>query len=134
MHTTDDAIAFRRLTSLAEKDLLRELELTSIPKKIKTGNGYGRDDFGYYLWLLRRCFRCNVTEPVRVDQFQSLESLVKNTKRVKFPLVLSIAITEAKYEHVICLWRDMIIDFEEESTIRLTEKILIIHVVRIPRL
>ena len=122
MQAGQDALQFKRLSALDEKSLLKELNAKSVPKNIRTRDGTGRDEIGRCLWLLREKFNCQVTQPVRVDQFGSVKLLVKNAKRVKFPLVLSIEITNSKYKHVICLWRDMIIDFEEESTIRLTEK------------
>ena len=59
---------------------------------------------------------------MRADQFGSVKSLVENAKRVKFLLVLSIDITNLIYKYVIFLWRNIIIDFEEETTIHLTEK------------
>ena len=88
---------------------------------MKTGDGSGRDQFERCLWLLRERFNCHVTQPVRADQFGSVELLVRNAKRVKFPLIVSIEITNSPYNHVICLWRNMIIDFQEDATIPLTE-------------
>ena len=121
MQAGQDALQFKRLSALDEKSLLKELNEKRVPKKIKTGDGSGRDEFERCLWLLRERFNCHVTQPVRADQFGSVELLVQNAKRVKFPLVLSIEITNSPYNHVICLWRNMIIDFEEDTTIRLTE-------------
>ena len=122
MQAGEDAVKFRRLSDLDEKSLLKELNKSDVPNNIKTRDGTGRDEFGRCLWLLREKFNCQVTQPVRVDQFGSVKSIVKNAKRVKFPLVLSIEITNSTYKHVICLWRNMIIDFEEDTTIPLTEK------------
>ena len=121
MQAGQDAFQFKRLSALEEKSLLKELNEKSVPRKIKTGDGSGRDEFGRCLWLLRKRFNCQITQPVKADRFGSVELLARNAKRVKFPLVLSIEITNSPYNHVICLWRDMIIDFEEETTIPLTE-------------
>jgi len=46
---------------------------------------------------------------------------VQNAKRIKLPLVVTIKTTNSNYDHAICLWRERIIDFEEATTIPLTE-------------
>lgn len=134
MQAGDDAVQFRRLSALDEKSLLKELNKSDVPKNIITRDGTGRDEFGRCLWLLREKFKCVVTKPVRVDQFGSVPSLVENAKKVKFPLVLSIETTSSTYKHVICVWRNMIIDFKEDTTIPLMEKTSLIRVAKIQHL
>ena len=40
--------------------------------------------------------------------------------RCKFPVVVSLTITNSNYNHVICVWNKAIIDFEHRATYPLT--------------
>ena len=77
MRAGDDALEFKRLSTLDNASLLRELELDSFPSKVVRGNGQKIDEFQKCKWLLRR-FNCITMKPLNVTQFRSLSSLINN--------------------------------------------------------
>ena len=58
--------------------------------------------------------------PSNANKFSSLEALVDNMSRKKFPVIVSMKTTNSSYNHVICIWNNAIIDYENRSTYPLT--------------
>jgi hypothetical protein len=115
----DEALEFKRLSTLDNVSLLQELKLNSFPSKVLRGDGQKIDEFEKCKWLLRR-FNCNTTKPLNVTQFRSLSSLMDNFSQFKFPVIVSLEVTNSAYSHVIGIWNKMIIDFEYKSAYPLT--------------
>ena len=103
MRAGNDALEFKGLSTLDNASLLRGLEMDSFPSKVVRGDGRKIDDFQKCKWLLRR-FNCNTTKPLNVMQFRSLSSLINNFSQFKFPVIVSLEITNLLYSHVIGIW------------------------------
>ena len=61
-----------------------------------------------------------MTKPLNVTQFCSLLSQIDNFSQFKFPVIVSMEITNSSYSHVIGIWNKMIIDFEYKRAYPLT--------------
>lgn len=113
-----EAMRFKRLSTLDDASLMKELNINRLPKNVVINGQI--DDFEKCKWLLCAHFKCNHTRPLNITQFRSLSLMVDNLSQIKFPVVLSMKITNARYNHVIIVWRKTIIDFEQPTTYPLT--------------
>ena len=57
---------------------------------------------------------------MNVTKFLSLEALVDNMSRIKFPVIVSMKTTNSSYNHVIWIWNNAIMDYENQCTYPLT--------------
>lgn len=113
-----EAMRFKQLSTLDDASLMKELNIHRLPKNVVID---GRtDDFEKCKWLLCAHFKCNHTRPLNITQFRSLSLMVDNLSQIKFPVVLSMKITNSRYNHVVIVWNKTIIDFEQPSTYPLT--------------
>jgi hypothetical protein len=56
--------------------------------------------------------------------FQCLKQSLKALLEIKFPMLISVESKFAAYQHVIVVWREMVIDYESMYTYPLTEDTL----------
>ena len=112
-------LEFKRLSTLDNSSSVKELMIPEFQKHVLCYNGH-TDNFKMCLWLLRYCFKCAHTKPLNPIQFRSLTIIVDRFLQFKFPLVLLMETTNSMYNHVIGVWKNMIIDFEEKSVYPLT--------------
>ena len=48
------------------------------------------------------------------EQFRTAELTVKHLEMISFPVIISILGVQSSYNHVVVVWKKMIIDFENE--------------------
>ena len=122
MGARESAQTFKSLVSLDYASILRALELPSFPRAAmpNTMTNHQVDKLQFCLCLLRIRYNVNHTRPMDVEKFSSITSIVDNLMQFKFPVILSMNITQTMYRHVICVWQGMIIDFEQKTTYPLT--------------
>ena len=111
---------FKRLSTLDGQSLLLEMGIKEFPKYVTRSHRRKTEPFNMCLWLLSHRFKCEHTKPLNTVQFQSLPILVDRLAQFKFQFVLSEEITNSMFHHVIRVWRNMIIDFEQKSMYPLT--------------
>ncbi len=56
--------------------------------------------------------------------FQCLKQSLKALSEIKFPMLISVESKAAAYQHVVVIWREMVIDYESMYTYPLTEETL----------
>ena len=120
MRAVEAAKRFQRLSTMDDATLMLELGIKGFPSKVSKSNSQVTDDFEKCKWLLRDTFKCQHTKPINVTEFSSLDALVDNMSRIKFPVIVSMKTTNSSYNHVICIWNNAIIDYENQSTYPLT--------------
>ena len=122
MGATENAQSFKNLVTLDEASLLHALKLSSFPKAVVSNTSSNRqvDKLQLCLWLLRSRYNVKFTRSMDVEKFTSITTMVDILMKFKFPVILSMNITETVYRHVICVWQGMIIDFEQKTTYPLT--------------
>ena len=110
------ALEFKRLSTLDDSSLAKELKLKGLPKSVRGKNGR-KDKFKKCLWLLGVRFNCGHTKLLNIVQFRSLTVLVDRFTPFKFTVVVLIETTKSKYNHVVGVWKNMIIYFEEKKAL-----------------
>ena len=120
MGEPESAQEFKRMVTLDNASLLHELKLTSFPRNVISHIPGQVDKIQLSLWLLREHFKVHHTQPMNEKQFRTMQNLVDNLMEFKFPVLLSMNITNAFYKHVIVVWQGMVIDFEQWETYPLT--------------
>ena len=116
----ESAQDFKSLVTLDSASLLRALDLPSFPRAVMSNINNKIDKLQLCLWLLRSRYNMDHSAPMVVEQFSTVTSIVDNLIHLKFPVILSMNITQTVYRHVICVWEGMIIDFEQKTTYPLT--------------
>ncbi len=76
------------------------------------------------LWILREKFKCQHTSLLDTSHFATADSAFSNISKITFPLLLSVTGNSNTFNHVVVIWRYMIIDFESSMTIPLSVKTL----------
>ena len=120
MRAGDEAKRFQLLSTMDDQSLKTHLGIVDFPSKVRRGNGEKTDLFEKCKWLLRSHFKCQVSKPIVVSEVSTIETFVEIMARCKFPVVVSLTITNSNYNHVICVWNKAIIDFEHRATYPLT--------------
>ena len=113
---------FKSLVTLDKDSLLHALNLQSFPKAVMSNvlTNHQIDKLQLGIWLLRSRYNVDHSTPMIVEQFSTITSIVDKLMQFKFPVILSMNITHSIYQHVICVWEGMIIDFEEKTMYPLT--------------
>ncbi len=76
------------------------------------------------LWILRKKFKFQTTKNINYKHFQCLKQSLKALLEIKFPMLISVESKAAVYQHVVVVWREMVIDYESKYTYPLTEDTL----------
>jgi hypothetical protein len=74
------------------------------------------------LWILRKKFKFATTRNIKLNLFCSLKTTLKALLAIKIPMLISVESRQATYNHVVVVWRNMVIDFECMHTYALTEE------------
>ncbi len=93
------------------------------PKAV-SHKGTGIDSIQKYLWILCEKFEFATTLKIKLNRFHSLEITLKALLAIKFPILISVESSQATYNHVVVVWRNMVIGFECMHTYALTEESL----------
>jgi hypothetical protein len=103
--------------------LMKSFNQSSVPKAVLTPS-LGIDLIQKCLWILRKKFKFQTTKKINYMHFQCLKQSLKALLEIKFPMLISVERKFAAYEHVIVVWREMVIDYESMYTYPLTEDTL----------
>ncbi len=76
------------------------------------------------LWILRKKFKFQTTKNIYYKHFQCLKQSLKALLEIKFPMLILVESKAAAYQHVVVVWREMVIDYESKYTYPLTEDTL----------
>ncbi len=76
------------------------------------------------LWILRKKFNFQTTKNINYKHFHCLKQSLKALLEIKFPMLISAESKFAAYQHVVVVWREMVIDYESIYTYPLTENTL----------
>ncbi len=76
------------------------------------------------LWILRKKFKFQSTKNIHYKNFQCLKQSLKALLEIKFPMLISVESKAAAYQHVVVVWREMVIDYESKYTYPLTKDTL----------
>jgi hypothetical protein len=91
----------------------------SIPKIVKSKTGQ-IDAVEKCMWILEKCFNCGRSLYLNPESFQTTQTLVSNLSKISFPVIVSVVGRYSSYNHVVVVWKNMIIDIEHEYPFALT--------------
>ena len=72
------------------------------------------------MWILIQCFNCRRSLFLKPQHFRTTPMLVTNLSKIRFPVIVLVVGQYSSYNHVIVVWRKMIIDIEHEYPFKLT--------------
>jgi hypothetical protein len=104
-------------TQFALKDLL---DNKKVPNGVIKGN-LEVDSIEKCLWILRKKFHFATTSKLKLSCFQCVKQSLKALLEIKFPVIISVQAQRATYNHVVVIWRKMVIDYESKYIYPLTE-------------
>jgi hypothetical protein len=99
--------------------LMKSLNETLLPKAVLSPS-LGTDSIQKCLWILRKKFKFCTTKKINYKHFQCLKQSLKALLEIKFPMLISVESKYATYQHVVVVWREMVIDYESMYTYLLT--------------
>jgi hypothetical protein len=114
------------LGELATSDLftlMKSLNELLVPRAVLKPS-LGMDSIQKCLWILHKKFKFQTTKNINYKHFQCLKQSLKLLLEIKFPMLLSVESKAAAYQHVVFVWRQMVIDYESMYTNPLTEDTL----------
>jgi hypothetical protein len=94
-------------TQFALKDLLNNKK---VPNGVIKGN-LEVDSIEKCLWILRKKSHFATTSKLELSCFQSVKQSLKALLEIKFPVIISVQAQRATYNHVVVIWRKMVIDY-----------------------
>ncbi len=104
-------------TQFVLKDLLNN-------KKVINGVIKGNlevDSIEKSLWILRKRFNFAKTAKLKISYFQCVKQSLKALLEIKFLVFIPVQAQHATYNHVVFIWRKMVIDYESKYIYPLTE-------------
>ena len=119
----DDMNSFWELVTSPIPSLLTTLNVDRVPEAV-IGNGTGIDSIKKCLWILRKKFNFATITRIKVSRFQSLKETLQALLAIQFPMLISVESRNATYNHVVVVWKKMVIDYEATHTYTLTEESL----------
>jgi hypothetical protein len=76
------------------------------------------------VFILPKKFKFQTTKNINYKHFQCLKQSLKVLLDIEFPMLISVESKAAAYQHVVVVWREMVIDYESKYTYPLTEDTL----------
>jgi hypothetical protein len=119
----EEMIFFWELVTSDLFTLMNLLNESFVPKAVLTPS-LGIDSIQKCLWILHKKFKFQTTKNINYKLFQCLKQSLKVLLEIKFPMLISVDSKAAAYQHVVVVWREMIIDYEFMYTYPLTEDTL----------
>ncbi len=104
-------------TQFALKDLL---DNKKVPNCVIKGN-LEVDSIEKSLLILQKKFSFATTSKLKLSCFQCVKQSLKALLDIKFPVIISVQAQCATYNHVVVIWRKMVIDYESKYIYLLTE-------------
>ncbi len=121
--SAEDMATFWELATSPLPSIKSYLKEDSIPKAVLK-NGKSIDTIQKCLWILRKKFNFATTTNIKLNLFHSLGMTLQALFAIKFPMLISVESSQATYNHVVVLWRNMVIDFECMHMYALTDESL----------
>jgi hypothetical protein len=72
------------------------------------------------MWILSQCFNCRRSLFLNPEHFKTTHMLVTNLSKISFPVIVLVVGQYSSYNHVVVVWKKMIIDIEHEYPFALT--------------
>jgi hypothetical protein len=119
----EDMIFFWELATSDLFTLMKSLNETKVPKAVLKPS-LEIHLIQKCLWILRKKFKFQTTKNINYKHFQCLKQSLKALLEIKFPMLISVESKAAAYQHVVVVWREMVIDYESKYTYPLTEDTL----------
>jgi hypothetical protein len=91
-----------------------------VPNGVIKGN-LEVDSIEKCLWILQKKFHFTTTSQLKLFCFQCVKQSLKALLEIKFPVIISVQAQRATYNHVVFIWRKMVIDYESKYIYPLTE-------------
>jgi hypothetical protein len=88
---------------------MKLLNQTSVPKAVLKPS-LEIDLIQKCLWILCKKFNFQTTKKINFKQFQCWKQSLKVLLEIKFPMLISVESKAAAYQHVVVVWREMVID------------------------
>ncbi len=73
------------------------------------------------LWILQKKFHFATTLTLKQSCFQCVKQSLKALLEIKFPMIISVQAQRATYNHVVVIWKKMVIHYESKYIYPLTE-------------
>jgi hypothetical protein len=124
LHFSPEEMIF--LGELATSDLftlMKSLNETKVSKAVLTPS-LGSNSIQKCLWILCKKFKFQTTTNINYKHFQCLKQSLKALLEIEFPMLISVESKAAAYQHVVVVWREMVIDYKSKYTYPLTEDTL----------
>jgi hypothetical protein len=104
-------------TQFSLKDLLNDKKVPNgvIKEKLEV------DSIEKCLWILQKKFKFATTSKLKLSCFQCVKHSLKALLEIKFPVIILVQAQSATYNHVVVIWRTMVIDYESKYIYPLTE-------------
>jgi hypothetical protein len=109
----DEADRFKSIAVLPNDALLFAMEVDKFPKNVQSKQNR-IDPIEKCVWILEKKFKCRRSMYLNPEQFRTAELTVKHLEMISFPVIISILGVQSSYNHVVVVWKKMIIDFENE--------------------
>jgi hypothetical protein len=117
--STKDTSNFKQLAICNGGELVTAMNGRSIPKIVlpKTGQ---IDVVEKCMWILMKRFKCRRGLYLNPEHFKITQMLVTNLSKISFPVIVLVVGRFSLYNHVVVVWKGMIIDIEHEYPFALT--------------
>ena len=115
----NDAATFKQLAICNGEQLITARNVRSIPQIVLSKTGQ-IDAVEKCMWILKECFNCRRSLFLKPQHFRTTQMLVTNLSKISFPVIVSVVGCFSSYNHVVVLWKNMIIDIENEYPFELT--------------
>jgi hypothetical protein len=121
MNLKDDAVKFRHMAILPPlQSLLEEMGVTAFPKNIWDKRHCLDPLLEKCMWILEKKFNCCRFGYLNTVQCNTAAMLVEYLHQIQLPVILSDIGRNSLFNHVVVVWRDYVIDFEERAKYLLT--------------
>jgi hypothetical protein len=111
MNLREDAEEFRKLSTMPGRELLNAMAADKPPKNVQD-HRQGLNPVETCIWILEKKFNCRRFGYLNTDHFKTAASTVEKLKQICLPVLISVVGKHSMYNHVVIIWRDMIIDYE----------------------
>jgi len=115
MNLKDDAIKFRHMAILPPCQLLEEMGVAKFPKRIWDTKRQCLDPIEKCMWIHEKKFNCRRFGYLNTVRCNTPAKLVEYLHQIQLPVILSVVGKNSLFNHVVVVWRDYVIDFEEQA-------------------
>ncbi len=115
----NDAAKFKQLAVCNGKQLITAMNVPSIPQIVQSKTGK-TNAVEKCMWILKECFNCRKSLFLNSEHFKTTQMLVTNLSKISFPAIVLVVGRYSSYNHVVVVWKKMIIDIEHEYPFALT--------------